>query len=205
MQQKWCAYHSDVIAANRTRLDPRRVRTRSAVFAAARAVLRREGIGATTMDAIAGEAHVARSTLYRNWSSRDELLAEAFDDMIGEPPVRDPSVDIATELTRVLRDLAHALSSTEWGATLPAVVAAADATPELARRYGHLTDERRRALAEIVSGAVCDGHLPEHVVVDELVDALVGPLFYRRLVRRLGTPRTWIARHVDRTLRGFTT
>jgi hypothetical protein len=36
--------------------------------------------------------------------------------------------------------------------------------------------------------------------VDDVVDTLVGPLFYRRLVRKTGTRRAWIRRHVERTL-----
>ena len=189
-------------SAGRGAIDPRQLRTRARVFAAARAVLRREGLGATTMDAIATQAGVARSTLYRNWPSRDDLLAEAFDDMIGPPPEHDGSADIADTLIRILSGLAQALQSSEWGATLPAVVAATDATPELAIRYGHLTDARRAALARIVTAAKTDGALPAGLAVDDLVDALVGPLFYRRLVRKTSTSRAWIDRHVRRTLAG---
>jgi AcrR family transcriptional regulator len=183
--------------------DPRQVRTRVRVFAAARRVLRREGLGATTMDAIAAEAGVARSTLYRNWSGRDELLAQAFDEMIGAAPRLDPAADVTSNLRRVLRGLARALHDTEWGATLPAVVAVIESSPELATRYGRLTAERRAALVDIAAAAVQAGQLPRSMVVDELIDALVGPLFYRRLILQIRTSPQWIARHVDRTLTAF--
>jgi AcrR family transcriptional regulator len=62
------------------RLDPRQARTRARVYAAALDVLRRLGIGATTFDTIAQQAGVARSTLYRNWASRDALLYEAIEE-----------------------------------------------------------------------------------------------------------------------------
>jgi TetR/AcrR family transcriptional regulator, regulator of autoinduction and epiphytic fitness len=184
-------------------LDPRQIRTRHRVFVAARMVLRREGLGGTTMDAIATEAEVARSTLYRNWASRDELLAEAFDDLIDAPATTDQSVGIDEQLLRVLVGLAHGLRSTEWGETLPAVVAAIDASPMLASGYNRLTDERRAAVEDIVRQAMTRGELTLDLRVDEFIDALVGPLFYRRLVRQLPTTRPWIVRHLKRTLAAF--
>lgn len=184
-------------------LDPRQVRTRTSVLAAARAVLRRDGLGGATIDAIAHEAGVARSTIYRNWSTRDEVLAAAFDDAIGPPTPDEDSLALRPQLRRTLRDLADGLEHSEWGRTLPAVVAAIDAVPSLAERYGRLTDERRAAMAASITAAVARGDVPEGTRVDDLVDALVGPLFYRRLVRRLPTSTAWITRHLDRTLDAF--
>lgn len=155
------------------------------------------------MDAIATEAQVARSTLYRNWVGRDELLAAAFDDLIDAPVVAEPSLGIEGQLGRVLTGLARGLRSTEWGQTLPAVVAAIDASPVLAEGYNRLTDERRAAVVHIVDLAIETGELPAGLAADEFVDALVGPLFYRRLVRQLPTTRPWIARHLERTLAAF--
>jgi AcrR family transcriptional regulator len=187
--------------AERSGLDPRQVRTRTRVFTAARAVLRREGLGGTTMDAIAVEAGVARSTLYRNWASRDSLLAEAFDDLLEPPADPDESWPIAAQLTRMLAELARSLQSSEWGRTLPAVVAAIDAAPVVAERYARLTDERRATVVRLVGAATERGELPGDVDADAFVDALVGPLFYRHLVRRLPTRRPWLERHVELTLR----
>jgi TetR/AcrR family transcriptional regulator, regulator of autoinduction and epiphytic fitness len=184
-------------------LDPRQIRTRHRVFLAARTVLRREGLGGTTMDAIATEAEVARSTLYRNWPSRDELLAEAFDDLIDAPATADESLGIDEQLLRVLVGLAHGLRSTEWGQTLPAVVAAIDASPMLASGYNRLTDERRAAVEQIIRQAIIRGELTRNLRIEEFIDALVGPLFYRRLVRQLPTTRPWIVRHLERTRAAF--
>lgn len=173
------------------------------MLAAARTVLRRDGLGGATIDAIASEAGVARSTIYRNWSSRDELLAAAFDDAIGPPTADDRSRPLRQQLRRTVRDLADGLERSEWGRTLPAVVAAIDAVPSLAERYGRLTDERRASMAATIAAAVERGELPQQTRIDDLVDALVGPLFYRRLVRRLPTSTAWITRHLDRTLGAF--
>ena len=186
-------------------LDPRQQRTRARVLAAARTVLRRDGLGGATIEAIAAEAGVARSTLYRNWATRDEVLAAAFDDAINPPTATDPRQPVRDQLQRVLEGMATALSRSDWGRTLPAVVAAIDAEPALAQRYGRLTEERRSALAALLRSAVDRGELPATLPVDEFIDTLVGPLFYRRLIRQQPTTRTWITGHLDRTLRAFDT
>lgn len=183
--------------------DPRQLRTQRRVFEAARVVLRREGMGGTTMDAIAAEAAVARSTLYRNWASRDELLAAAFDDLVEAPASPDGAAPVRDQLLTVLVGLARGLERSEWGRTLPAVVAAIEAEPVLATRYGRLTDERRAAAVAIVERAVASGELPAGLSAPDLIDALVGPLFYRRLVRQIATDPAWVERHLDRTLSAF--
>lgn len=155
------------------------------------------------MDAIAAEAAVARSTLYRNWASREELLAAAFDDLVEAPAAPAPDAPLFDQLMAVLIGLSRGLQSSEWGRTLPAVVAVIEAEPVLAVRYGRLTDERRADVAVIVRRAVAAGELPKHTAVEELIDALVGPLFYRRLVRQIPTGRAWLDRHLRRTLVAF--
>jgi AcrR family transcriptional regulator len=184
-------------------LDPRQQRTRTRVLAAARTVLRRDGLGGATIEAIAAEAGVARSTLYRNWATRDEVLAAAFDDAVNPPTATEPDQPVRAQLQRVLEGVATALSGSDWGRTLPAVVAAIDAEPALAERYGRLTEERRSALAALLRSAIDRGELPATLPVDDFIDALVGPLFYRRLIRQLPTTRAWITGHLDRTLLAF--
>lgn len=185
------------------RIDPRQARTRRLVLAAARSVLRRDGLRGATIDAIAAEAGVARSTIYRNWTSREALLAAAFDDAVAPPTVVDVNAPVDEQVRQILYELAAGLRRSEWGRTLPAVVAAIDVDPTLADGYGRLTAERRAAMSADLEAAVARGELPGGTPVDDLVDALVGPLFYRRLIRQVATGTDWIDRHVDRTLAAY--
>jgi TetR/AcrR family transcriptional regulator, regulator of autoinduction and epiphytic fitness len=173
------------------------------VFSAARAVLRREGVGGATLDAIATEAGVARSTLYRNWSSCDELLAESFDDLVLANAREDASQPLSVRLGKIVVELAHGLAKSEWGEALPSVVAAIDASPFLAGRYRRLTDERRLVVTNLLTSAVSSGEIPKAFPIDDFIDALVGPLFYRRLVRQSATTRSWALQHVARTMTAF--
>lgn len=182
------------------RIDPRQQRTRDAVLTAARTVLRRDGVQGATMEAIAAESGVARSTLYRNWDSREALLDDAIDAVTGTASPDDDGPPLE-RLGTAVQELAANLQSSEWGATLPSIVAALDASPEFAERYRGFVDGRRGEVRRIIDDAVESGALPGHVDADDLIDDLVGPLFYRRLIRRVPTSPAWTAAHVDRITR----
>lgn len=182
------------------RIDPRQQRTRQAVLAAARTVLRRDGVQGATMEAVAAESGVARSTLYRNWDSREALLDDAIDQVTGTAPPDDDGAPLE-RLEAVVQGLATNLQASEWGDTLPSIVAAIDASSEFAERYRGFVDSRRSDVRRIIGDAVRAGALPGHVDADDLIDDLVGPLFYRRLIRRVPTSPAWTTAHIDRILR----
>ncbi len=69
--------------------DPRPARSRARLLDAATALLRSGGPSAVTIDAVTRSANVARATLYRHFSSGNDLLAAAF--MILIPPAPMPS------------------------------------------------------------------------------------------------------------------
>jgi AcrR family transcriptional regulator len=57
--------------------DPRTDRTRQHVLSCTARLLAREGADAVTFSRVSQESRVARSTLYRHWRSRDDLLCTA--------------------------------------------------------------------------------------------------------------------------------
>lgn len=183
------------------RLDPRQARTRARVYAATLDVLRRLGIGATTFDTIAQQAGVARSTLYRNWASRDELLYEAIEEQ-APFPATSPGDPISARLESALDEIATALN-TSWGSIFPAALAATDTSPVLAEGYQRFMTTLRTTFTAIIADGRKTGELPASLNDEEFIDALIGPLFFRRLIRKLPTDRTWIRRHIQHTLAAF--
>lgn len=55
-------------------MDPRVARSRAAIIRAATDLLVEGGPNAVTIDAIVAQSGVAKSTIYRHWQSRDEVL-----------------------------------------------------------------------------------------------------------------------------------
>src|SRR5690348_1047515 len=66
------------IAPRIARRERRRDRSREEILDAARRVLVRNGIAATTLDAVAKEVGVTKTTLYYYFASKDALLLEVI-------------------------------------------------------------------------------------------------------------------------------
>ena len=66
---------------------PRRVEVEGAVLAATVRLVAERGYAGTTLDQIARAAGVAKTTVYRRWPSKADLVLDALTDRLGEPPV----------------------------------------------------------------------------------------------------------------------
>src|SRR3954465_15540274 len=67
--------------------DPRPARSRARLLDAATMLLRSGGPSAVTIDAVTRSANVARATLYRHFSSANDLVAAAFMRLIPPAPM----------------------------------------------------------------------------------------------------------------------
>ena len=81
------------------RSDPRPALSRARLLDAATALLRSGGPGAVTIDAVTRSANVARATLYRHFSSANDLLAASFVSLIPPPPMPPETGSLRERLT----------------------------------------------------------------------------------------------------------
>jgi AcrR family transcriptional regulator len=115
------------------RSDPRPARSRARLLDAATALLRSGGPGAVTIDAVTRSANVARATLYRHFSSANDLLAASFVSLIPPPPMPPEHGSLRERLTAIV--VAWAESIAEAPTTLTAM-----AWLSLGPDIGHLPD-----------------------------------------------------------------
>ncbi len=101
------------------REDPRPARSRSRLLDAATALLRSGGPRAVTIDAVTRGANVARATLYRHFSSGNDLLAAAFRGLIPPAPMPPEEGSLRDRLLALV--LAQAESIAEAPATVSAM------------------------------------------------------------------------------------
>lgn len=66
---------------------PRRAEVDAVVREATVRLVRERGYAGTTLDQIARAAAVAKTTVYRRWTSKAELVLDALVEVLGEPPV----------------------------------------------------------------------------------------------------------------------
>lgn len=182
--------------AGRGRLDPRVARTRATVIAATLDLLAEHGYAGASIDAIARRSGVARTTIYRHWSSLADLVQDAATSTVGLAPVEDTG-DPRTDLAAHLHMLVDKLTRSDWGRLLPTVVDAASRDPDVAELQRRSTAERRAAAMAIVHRGVERGQLRHDVDVDLIGEMVAGVLFTRHLVTHLPVTDELVERLLD--------
>ncbi len=186
----------------KTVVDPRVERTRKVVLDAAAALLGEVGFGRASIEAIAERSGVARSTIYRHWPDRLDLLMDAIDCKIKPMPVFD-SGDLRDDLSALLGELAGRLSSSVLGPMLISLIAEAQRDPLMAAAQERFTSARLGHIRSILELAAGRGDLPPDVDADQMSEDLVAPLFYRALIRSAPLDRDFVEQHVDRWIEAY--
>ena len=174
---------------------------REAVLEAADDLLAESGFAAVTIEGIAARAGVAKQTIYRWWSSKTDILMDAFAEDAAQQLVPPDRGNLSADLRLHLRNLAQFLTRTDAGAVFRALAGEAQHDPQLAARLRaeHLTQQRARDRLPLVR-AVERGELPADTDIDLAVDQLVGPIYYRVLVSGQPVPVSFTDRLVLRVL-----
>ena len=106
--------------------DPRPARSRARLLDAAAALLRSGGPSAVTIDAVTRSANVARATLYRHFSSANDLLAAAFASLLQPAPMppaegslRDQLITVVVGWAESIAEVPTAIAAMTWLASGP--------------------------------------------------------------------------------------
>jgi AcrR family transcriptional regulator len=161
--------------------DPRVERTRRVVGEAALDLLAEVGYGGLTCEGVAARAGVGKATIYRHWRGKLDLVADAIASL-KQPPPALPDGTFRERLVAHLRHVCTMSASSRWAEILPALISASARHPELREWHTGFTNQHRGLLVELLEAGVASGDLPTATDVDVLTDALVGPIFVRRLL-----------------------
>src|ERR1700745_2422379 len=111
--------------------DPRIERSRKVILEAALQELGDIGYGAFTIESVAARAGVGKSTIYRHWRDKLDLIADAFETFheqlvpdLGDRPVRD-------SLALLLAHLAEVVLDSTWSRCIPALIEGAERDPRV--------------------------------------------------------------------------
>lgn len=156
---------------------------RETILRAADDLLAEKGFSGVTIEGIAKAAGVAKQTVYRWWSSKTEVLMDAFlEDAAAalEPP---DTGHLGSDLRAHLRATAHFLTTDDAGVVYRALIGQAQHDSELARtfRSRYLDDQRTRDQKPFLR-AIERNELPPDTDVAALAEWLVGPIHHRVIV-----------------------
>jgi AcrR family transcriptional regulator len=171
----------------------RNEQARIAVLHAADDLLAERGFAGVTVEGIAARAGVAKQTIYRWWPSKVEILLETLRED-AEADLAVPARESAREEIRLrLGRLSRFLLSEPAGQVLLALIGQAQHDAATARSLqASFFDSQRKHDRERLARGVTGGELAADLRIDDALDALYGPLYYRALVTRKRIPRAFI-------------
>ncbi|MCB9658183.1 MAG: TetR/AcrR family transcriptional regulator [Polyangiales bacterium] len=180
-------------------------RVQRQVFDAALAILARDGRGALSMEAIAHEADVHKTTLYRRWGSVETLVREACADY-DDTSIKAPDTgSFEGDVRALAQQFGRYLSQPITQAIVRMVVSDAPHDQELREWADEFWLTRSGPFDTVVERAIARGELPAHVTAIELAEPLIGPMILRALVTGFELDdRDFLDRLATLVLRGLT-
>jgi TetR/AcrR family transcriptional regulator of autoinduction and epiphytic fitness len=161
--------------------DPRVERSRRVILGAVLDELGEVGYGALTIEAVAARAGVGKSTIYRHWPGKLELVEDAFRTLKAPVAVPDQG-SLRDRVVAVIEQVACLVAESTYSTCMPALIDAAERDPKVRDFHSRFSAERRAALVSLLRDAVQAGELPATTDPELLADALVGPILLRRLM-----------------------
>jgi AcrR family transcriptional regulator len=162
---------------------PRDEAARERIRAAALELLDEVGFANVTCDAIAERSGSSKATIYRWWPNKAAVLIDAFVETVNpELPLRE--TDTLEEWVTVHLRLFAKVIAGRKGRLLAAVIAAAQSDPEVQAVFlAHWVKPRRTRSRQALQKFKDRGLLPEHLDIEQVLDAMYGPLHFLLMLR----------------------
>ena len=154
-----------------------------AVLLTALKLMTDRGIEGTSVDEIAQVSGVSKATIYKHWTSKDDLCIEAIGRLKCDLPVFD-SGDPRADAIELLRHIAQTKKPEALGRIWPRVIGYAASNPAFAKAFrARMADGPRTQLADLLQNAIEKGELLGGIDLEMALDVLLGPIFYRRFMQ----------------------
>ena len=161
--------------------DPRIERSRRVVLSAALELLGELGYGGLTVEGVAARAGVGKSTIYRHWGGKLDLIEDAI--RVLKADFQPPEGGTVRErVIGLLQQMSASLADSTWSKCLPAIIDAAERDPEVLDIHRRVTCERREFLIALLAEGVAAGEIRAGADLCLMAETLVGPILVRRLL-----------------------
>jgi len=163
---------------------PRSEESRQSILRSTLKLLKQQGgFAELSIEAIAADANVGKTTVYRWWPTKAALVADAFsasaDEELRFPNTGSVQSDMSLQMRRLIR-----IFRSRRGKVVAALLAGGQSDPELieAFRDRFLWPRRKQAYQTLQRG-IDRGELPAGSDLDLVLDSLYGPIYMRFLIR----------------------
>lgn len=166
---------------------PRSARSHQAILKATIELLTEEGFEAMSLEAIAARAGVGKTTIYRRWAGKTDLVIDALDILRSEVPLIDTG-DLRSDLIAVLQSGWQ--QSPSYLETLVLKMAGELKTnPEIFQAFfTRLVVPRSQQFSGMIERAKARGQIRSDIAPEFVVDLIAGPILFRTLFTSLVSP-----------------
>jgi AcrR family transcriptional regulator len=162
----------------------RTARTAEAVFAATVEELSTRDYADISVESIAARAGVHKTTVYRRWGSKAELITQV---LVGAASSRIEVPDtgcVASDVRALTQSVQAVLSVPQGAAITRGLIVGAMTSPEIAALMQQFWATRLAAISVIVRNGIQRGQLPAGTEPAPFMHAMAAPLYYQLLVAR---------------------
>jgi len=179
---------ADVTASNQPirvgeqRPGGRAARVRSDVLAATADLLNTVGYERLSIEDVAAEAGVHKTTVYRRWTSKAELVADAVRRNAEQAVPMPDTGSLFGDLQVLGRNVVANIGSEGGSLRSRSIVAASTGSDELMAELHSFWAERLATSEVIVERAISRGEVPAGTDANLIIEAVVGPIWLRLLL-----------------------
>jgi AcrR family transcriptional regulator len=157
-------------------------KTRDRLLLAASRILRRQGYARLTMERVAAESGVAKTTLYRRWPTKAALCMDLYLE-VASRELRDPDTgSVAGDLKHIVTTVVFLQTRTVAGPALIGLIAEAHLNPDTRTAFlAEFAERRRRVTRLVLRRAIRRGEIRRDTDIDLVIDALGGAVTFRLL------------------------
>jgi AcrR family transcriptional regulator len=181
---------------------PRGAGVDEAILDATVDLLAEQGFLALTIEAVAARAGVAKTTVYRRWPNKDELLVDAVTCIKG-PAIDPPGESVRSDLLWMLNRMRDGWFKGRFGRLMGRLAADGLERPDLYREgRDRYVAPRHAAMRRIVQRGIDEGSIRSDVDPEWVIAMIASPIIAAALTHQDALPRRQLEFIVDTVLRG---
>lgn len=186
--------------------DPRALRTREVVLAAAAELMHERGFGGCTIDALIERTGVAKTTIYRHWPGRAELLADTVNTIVKQRPLPNTGT-VRGDLVEYFTLASHEMEKDRLNlnrslATIAGLIEAAKRDPALTAVSEQMVATIVQTVRDLIARGKVRGEIARKRDVNAVSNLIIGAIFVQRAFLNLPLTDKYVIEIVDTFLEG---
>jgi AcrR family transcriptional regulator len=143
---------------------------------AATELLAEHGYSGLTVEAVAARAGVAKTTVYRRWAGKDELLVDALM-LIKGPITALPEGTVEQNLKWLMEHMRRSWLNSTHGHIMRRLAADGSEQPELYRMFrDRVVEPRRVVIRSVLERGIAEGGIRPDVDIEAVIAMLAAPV-----------------------------